>query len=93
MSVSYADARQQTRPTHIDLEAGGSHQFDLGHLRREGAVRLVRLLLQAANYRAAVPWRVRVEKKFACGPETRPVVVVANDCPPVTRTFIFPTRR
>ena len=57
------------------MEAGGDHQFDLGHLRRQGAVRLIRLLLQAAGYRAP-SWRLRVEKKFACGAETRPLTVV-----------------
>jgi hypothetical protein len=62
----------------IALDAGGDHQFNLGHLRREGAGRLIRLLLQTAGYRRAVRWRVRVEKKFGCGAETRPVTVVSS---------------
>ncbi len=60
----------------ITLEAGGSHQFNLGHLRREGALRLVRLLLREAGYNKPATWRVRVEKKFGCGPETRPMTIV-----------------
>src|SRR5262249_22712582 len=62
----------------VILDAGGDHQFNLGHLRREGAGRLIRLLLQTAGYRRALRWRVRVEKKFGCGPETRPVTVVSS---------------
>src|SRR5215203_3413168 len=62
----------------IHLDAGGDHQFNLGHLKREGATRLIRLLLQTAGYRRALRWRVRVEKKFGCGPETRPITVVSS---------------
>src|ERR1700682_459466 len=61
----------------VILETGGSHGFDLGHLRRAGAIRLLRLLLREAGYHKPVPWRVRVEKQFACGPETRPLTVLS----------------
>jgi hypothetical protein len=69
-------ARPQIMPIEIILEAGGDHQFDLAYLRRQGAIRLVRLLLYVAGYRAALTWRIRVEKKIACGAEMRPITVV-----------------
>src|SRR5205809_822184 len=62
----------------IVVDAGGSHQFDLGHLRREGAVPLVRLLLETAGCDGPALWRVRVEKKVACTATTRPVAVLGN---------------
>jgi hypothetical protein len=63
-------------PKDIVLDAGGDHQFDLGHLRREGAIRLIQILLQTAGYRKQMSWHVRVEKKITCNAETRPVTVV-----------------
>ena len=60
----------------IRLEAGGDHKFDLAHLRRQGVVRLLRLLLWTAGFRQPATWHLRVEKKFACGPETRAITVV-----------------
>jgi hypothetical protein len=72
------DTKQQFEAATIVLEAGGDHQFDLGHLRRQGAIRLIRLLLHTAGYRQPITWHVRVEKKIACGPETRCVTVVGS---------------
>lgn len=72
------DLKQHFEAAEIALEAGGDHQFDLGHLRREGAIRLIRLLLQTAGYRQPISWHVRVEKKIACGPETRSVTIVGS---------------
>ncbi len=60
----------------VTLEAGGDHRFDLDHLRRQGAVRLVRLLLHMAGFQKPETWRIRVEKKFGCRAGTRPVSVV-----------------
>lgn len=78
--MNFAGVRRRLPSTTADivLEAGGDHQFDLRHLRREGAVSLVRLLLQTAGYHEPIPWRVRVEKKIVCGPETRSVSVVGS---------------
>jgi hypothetical protein len=71
-----SDGRTERACAEVIIEAGGDHQFDLGHVRREGAERLVRLLLHTAGYRKPLQWGVRVEKKIGCGPETRPVTVV-----------------
>lgn len=70
---------QRLPPAHaiVSVESGGSHQFDLGHLRRQGAVDLVRLLIQTGGYRQQRTWRVRVEKKISCGAQTLPVTVVS----------------
>ncbi len=76
MHIGRDDRRQPPGPAIVALEAGGDHQFDLGHLRRQGAVRLILLLLERAGYRKPVPWRVRIEKKIVCGGETRSVTVV-----------------
>src|SRR5205807_4181716 len=67
-----------TPTAEVTLERGGDHRFDLVHLQREGAQRLVRLLLQTAGYRKPLSWRLRVEKKIACGAETRAVTVVGS---------------
>ncbi len=59
----------------VIIESAGDHAFDLAHLRREGGEELVRLLLREAGHHGHC-WRLRVEKKIACGAETRPVVVI-----------------
>lgn len=64
------------RGPEILIEAGGTHQFDLNHLRRQGAGDLLRLLLAEAGLSARGPWRARVEKKITGGPATRPVSVL-----------------
>ncbi len=70
------DKRATSGLANVTIAGGGDHQFDLPHLRREGAVRLLQRLLQAAGYHQRMPWHVRVEKKIHCNGETRPVTVV-----------------
>jgi hypothetical protein len=62
----------------VTLEAGGDHHFDLRHLRAAGTERLLQLLLRTAGYRKHLRWRVRMEKKLSCGPETRAITVVGS---------------
>ncbi len=65
-------------PTPIPIEAAGTHQFDLGHLRRSGAGRLIRMLLDEAGFPVLLPWRLRIDKKIHCGGQTRAVTVVGS---------------
>ncbi|MBI1916477.1 MAG: hypothetical protein HYS12_17345 [Planctomycetes bacterium] len=62
-------------PAEVVIEAAGDHAFDLGHLRRQGGEELLLRLLHEAGLDDR-RWRLRVEKKVACGAETRPVTVV-----------------
>jgi hypothetical protein len=62
-------------PADVSIESAGDHAFDLTHLRQEGGADLVALLLAEADITEG-SWRLRVEKKFACGAETRPVAVI-----------------
>jgi hypothetical protein len=72
------NGRHDHRPavlSPITIEAAGTHRFDIPHLRREGAERLLRLLLQTAGLPLHLRWRVRIDKKITCGPQTRPISV------------------
>jgi hypothetical protein len=72
------NGRHDHRPavlSPITIEAAGTHRFDIPHLRREGAERLLRLLLKTAGLPLHLHWRVRIDKKITCGPQTRPISV------------------
>jgi hypothetical protein len=58
------------------IESAGSHYFDLGHIRREGAEELVEQLLKKAGLPTNVLWRVQVQKKLFCNAETPAIRVV-----------------
>lgn len=60
----------------VTIESAGSHAFDIGHLRQQGAVELVELSLKRAGLDITLPWRVQIQKKLFCNSETPPLRVV-----------------
>ena len=60
----------------VTLESAGTHHFDLGHLRRQGAEIMVERLLRHAGLDPELPWRLQVQKKLLCNSETPPLRVV-----------------
>lgn len=65
-------------PPTVKLESAGTHQFDMGHLRRSGAEELIQLALEKASLFADEEWRVRVNEKQKCSGMTPPLTVTGQ---------------